>query len=407
MEKIISTSRSHRGFIWTLVVIAIFGVGLTFTNYRARAESSESAGGRVITLHDNGTERGFITKKSTLRQAFAEQEIRLDANDRTEPGLDEPLVAGSYQVNVYRARLVLIRDGVAETKILTSYRTGKQIAKQAGMTLNAADKIELSPSRDPIADGAAEVMAVTRATRFSFVFYGKTETSYTLATTVGDMLKERGITMQAADGISPALETAITPDMTVKLWRDGTQTITVQEEVAYTTKQIRDADRERGYKEVQTKGENGSRLVTYEIDTQDGVEVSRKEISSNVTKQPVEQVEVIGVKVAVGSGLTKAKGVYIFTDSLGVSHRETYYDLPMSAVMRNCGMGGYYTVREDGAKVDRDGYVIVAANLANYPRCSVVETSLGQAKVYDTGGFASVHPHGFDLATDWSNYNGS
>lgn len=104
--------------------------------------------------------------------------------------------------------------------------------------------------------------------------------------------------------------------------------------------------------------------------------------------------------------LTVSKGAQIFVDSQGVAHRETYYDLPMNVVIRACGVGGSYSIRSDGAKIDQDGYVLVAANLNSYPRCTVVETSLGPAKVYDTGGFAVRHPYGFDLATDWTNYNG-
>ena len=100
----------------------------------------------------------------------------------------------------------------------------------------------------------------------------------------------------------------------------------------------------------------------------------------------------------------------MFTDSRGITHRETYYDLNMKGVMqiaaRECGVSPVYTVRADGAKVDQDGYVIVAAHLGNYPRCSVVETSIGAGKVYDTGGFAARHPHGFDLATDWTKADG-
>ena len=77
----------------------------------------------------------------------------------------------------------------------------------------------------------------------------------------------------------------------------------------------------------------------------------------------------------------------------------------MSGVMGFCGKSGY-TVREDGAKVDDEGYVIVAANLDRYPRCSVVETSLGLGKVYDTGTFAATNPEQFDLATDWTRRDG-
>lgn len=105
--------------------------------------------------------------------------------------------------------------------------------------------------------------------------------------------------------------------------------------------------------------------------------------------------------------LTASKGAQVFVDSEGVAHRETYYDLPMNIVIGTCGAKGKYKIRSaDGAKVDQDGYVLVAANLNSYPRCSVVETSLGPGKVYDTGGFAAVHPYGFDLATDWTNRDG-
>jgi hypothetical protein len=191
----------------------------------------------------------------------------------------------------------------------------------------------------------------------------------------------------------------------VELWRNGKQTITEEVDIQFDTEQVQDADRPVGYREIKTPGVPGKRTVTYEIEMKNGVEVSRNEINSVTTKEPVSQVETIGVKPN-GSGLTKSKGVMMFTDSNGVTHRETYYDLPMRTVMGNCGAGGIYSVREDGAKVDASGYVIIAAHLGNYPRCSIVETSLGPGKVYDTGGFAQHHPHGFDLATDWTNYDG-
>jgi len=124
----------------------------------------------------------------------------------------------------------------------------------------------------------------------------------------------------------------------------------------------------------------------------------------------VERVKIVESKRVVFTprpdALTASKGAHVFVDSAGVAHRETYYDLPMNVVIGACGAGGSYSIRSDGAKVDQNGYVLVAANLRSYPRCTVVETSLGLGKVYDTGGFALRHPYGFDLATDWTNYNG-
>ena len=101
--------------------------------------------------------------------------------------------------------------------------------------------------------------------------------------------------------------------------------------------------------------------------------------------------------------MTRADGVVI-------ERQETYYDLPMGGVMaianRECGVPSYYEVRADGVKVDSEGYVLVAADLSRYPRCSVVETSLGLGKVYDTGTFVESNPEQFDIATDWTNRNG-
>lgn len=401
------TRVSHHYRIIFSALAALGFVGLLFAmNHQAFAAGTvQTSSEHIITLHDDGVDKGFITKKATLREALKEQKIRLDQLDRTEPGLDEKLVASSYQVNVYRARPVVIRDGSSEVKIITSYRTAKQIAAQASVVLHDEDMVSLQPSRDPIADGVAEVLSITRATPFTFTFYGKQQQGYTMARTVADMLKEKGISMESVDGISPALSAPIVPNMTIKLWRDGVQTITQEEDVKFTTKQIYNVDQPVGYTSIKTPGENGRRTVTYEISTQNGVEVSRKEINSVTTKQATEQVEEVGAK-ASANGLTKSRGVVVSVDSKGVAHRETYYDLKMNVVMRNCGAGGVYSVRADGVKVDKEGYILIAANLARYPRCSIVETSLGLGKVYDTGGFVAHHPDGFDLATDWSNYDG-
>jgi hypothetical protein len=79
----------------------------------------------------------------------------------------------------------------------------------------------------------------------------------------------------------------------------------------------------------------------------------------------------------------------------------------MNVVATLCpGNGGYYKVRKDGAKVDSEGYVMIAANLSRYPRCSIVETSMGPGKVYDTGSFAAGSPEQYDLATDWTSADG-
>ena len=303
MDKIIArSSHRYRLLFAVLSALAILSI-IVFTSYRVNADSAAPAADEhIITLHDNGTDKGFITKKSTLRAALAEQHIRVDSKDLIEPGIDSKLVASSYQVNIYRARPVAIHDGQIETKVITAYRTASQIAGVAGIALHDEDITKLSPSSNPLADGAAEVMTITRATAFSFSFYGKVEPAYTQAKTVGDMLKEKHITMGPKDGVSPSLSTSITAGMSIRIWRDGVQTVTQDEDVAFDTKTIQDADQPVGYHQVQTPGVNGRRTVTYEISMQSGNEVSRKEINSVTTKQPTQEVVVVGTKATLPPG---------------------------------------------------------------------------------------------------------
>lgn len=187
------------------------------------------------------------------------------------------------------------------------------------------------------------------------------------------------------------------------------QTIQQREEIqnqliGFNVKQIKSYAHKIGYKEIKRTGVNGKKAIYYTSSVRgDGVIFDKKHTGEKIISQPIEQIEIIGAKSP--NALTKAKSAQIFTDSKGVAHRETYYDLPMNVVIGACGSASY-SVREDGAKIDQEGYVLVAANYSNYPRCSVVETSLGPGKVYDTGGFAKRHPHGFDLATDWTDNNG-
>ena len=89
----------------------------------------------------------------------------------------------------------------------------------------------------------------------------------------------------------------------------------------------------------------------------------------------------------------------------GPTNQETYYNLPMRKVIQSMVNRGYseeeypYWVREDGVKMLGD-YVMVAADLELHPKGTIVETSLGQGIVCDTGDFAKYGDI-YDIAVDW------
>ena len=97
----------------------------------------------------------------------------------------------------------------------------------------------------------------------------------------------------------------------------------------------------------------------------------------------------------------------ILTATLGTvqynGHKETYYNLPMERVTENArknGVNGAYWLRDDGVKM-YGHYVIVAAPFDVHPYGSIVETSLGEGIVLDTGAFAVTNKNQIDIATGW------
>jgi hypothetical protein len=233
----------------------------------------------------------------------------------------------------------------------------------------------------------------------TFYDRGAEQSVLTRASTVGEALKAAGIEVDPNDIIDPTIDTRFTTSyVDVIIYRsrpvavaDGNIRQTVMTPVQSPNEILKAAN-------LQALGAEDKATFSYDTTGTKGM------IVLNVERAKLEPQR--AVFVPKPNALTRSKGAHVFVDSSGVAHRETYYDLPMNIVIRACGPNGSYTVRSDGAKIDQDGYVLVAAGLSAYPRCTIVETSLGPGKVYDTGGFALRHPYGFDLATDWTNYNG-
>lgn len=102
-----------------------------------------------------------------------------------------------------------------------------------------------------------------------------------------------------------------------------------------------------------------------------------------------------------GQGYTSSSTVCDnpLTPSMGVKyfngHRETWYS---QRVLPGNGLNipGRH-VASDGTIRDKDGYIVLASDLSYAPRGTIIQTSLGLGKVYDTGcAYGTI-----DIYTDW------
>ena len=273
--------------------------GLFFVN-QALADATKpaaKAGEKLVTIYDRGAEKTIVTKARTIREALKLAKFSIDERqDVVEPSLDSEMVAEKYNINIFRARPITIVDGNKRLKITTAEQTPALIAKTAGIEVFEEDKTTLSNSDNMAVDGANMVMKIDRASMVNFVLYGKESVIRTHAKTVGELLKEKNIDPKKDDTLSVDRSAKIIPGMKIELWRNGKQTITAEEDVKFETEKVQDANRDSGYREVKQAGVNGKKNVTYEIEMKNGVEVSRKEIASVVTKEPKKQIEIVGTK---------------------------------------------------------------------------------------------------------------
>ena len=147
-------------------------------------------------------------------------------------------------------------------------------------------------------------------------------------------------------------------------------------------------------------------VVTEEVTTEEVTEEPTTEKQKEYRDAPTQQTTEVATEASAPTeyytpsegSLTAFSGVNYYGEQ-----KETYYNLPMDQVVanaHNAGIEGEYWVREDGCKMLGD-YVMIAANQSVHPYGTVVDTSLGQGIVVDTGSFAIGNPTAVDIATDW------
>ncbi len=176
-----------------------------------------------------------------------------------------------------------------------------QIIEDIDVLLYPEDKISVFPDLYMEMGGK---ITIERAPKIVLIDGKKKSVVRSWANTVDELLKEKNIELGQDDKIIPALTDVVKEGAEIKINRVAKTVIVEKKEIAYKTIKKNDPDLEKGNKKVETKGINGSKDVSYEVTRIDGEEVSRKLIKTEVTKEVVDEVLIIGTKVVVyGSGI--------------------------------------------------------------------------------------------------------
>ena len=252
-----------------------------------KVEAHES---HVISLYIDGRNVDVPSQAKTVGEFIEKSKIDIGEFDSVEPDKATAIEVNSFRVRVSRARAYTVLDGKKELAALSAHTSARLIAESAGLTLAAADKVDFLPIGQVSQLDIGRVVQIVRSKQVFFSLYGSPQTINTNSQNVEEILKELGIQPAVDDEVSPALTTPITDGTRVFVNRKGISVVTENVVIAPSTQYVEDQDLTLGSTAVRDPGRSGKKVVTYEITTENGIEISRKEISSIVVEQPLTKI---------------------------------------------------------------------------------------------------------------------
>ena len=123
---------------------------------------------------------------------------------------------------------------------------------------------------------------------------GKTLEFLTTARTVEELFEKEGLVLDKYDACEPSRDAPITDGITITVRRGESRTVTEKIELDYETDYENTSSLTRGSSQVKTYGQKGEKEIVYEVILLEGKEISRKQVSEKITKEPVNEVVLVG-----------------------------------------------------------------------------------------------------------------
>ncbi len=255
-----------------------------------------------------------MNRKSLCKDLFAQ--IKKLAQKRT---IAIHSVWGSLGILILIAAVCLPLFGFVMTKDVTIYDNGREMKVTTGrsyveellaeqnITLRTGDRI--SEPLDAGLKNNSEIV-IERAKKIVLTADGITRDIYSCEPILSAALQDCGVTLGEYDEIEPNLETTVTDEMNVTIFRVRVYEETKTEAIPHGVVTRANPDKKAGYQAVISEGQDGSESVTYRVITRDGQEAARDVVAKTVLTEAKDRV--------VEKGVQGSKVVAASTEELNV-----------------------------------------------------------------------------------------
>lgn len=192
---------------------------------------------QTLVVRIDGNVREVVTRADTVQGVLDELQINLSEGDRISLPLTSTIREGQ-QIDIDLARNVVVTFGSETLVIRTPFTHPLDILNALGIFPQADDYIEIDKTITTLASlpnwtvPVSEVV-VRSAFNVQLIDGQSPITLRTTAATVGDLLFEQGITLYAADTLTPSLESPLSEGLAITVSRSKAVTI-VADGTAFT-----------------------------------------------------------------------------------------------------------------------------------------------------------------------------
>jgi uncharacterized protein YabE (DUF348 family) len=243
---------------------------------------------RTVTIDYDGHVATVDGYGASVGDLLAYHHIEVGPDDLVQPAASASVRDGG-EVVVRTSRDVTVEiDGETTTFPTTARTVGELLSAMGprgdGAVASASRSAVLG--RDPVRVSTVKTVQVA--------VDGSVLPIRTSQSTVRDVLDAAGISLNKHDRTSVPPDAAAVDGMVVLVSRGDAGSDTKTEVIPFETETVESDELPKGYEVVRTAGVPGERVTTYRVRTLDGTEIERTVKSREVTREPVDEVIVVG-----------------------------------------------------------------------------------------------------------------
>lgn len=269
-------------------ILAAAGAAVVLTGGAVGAAQLDKS----VNLSVDGTASTAHVFGSTVADVLDSQGISVKPGDVVVPAVDSSISDGQTIIVKYTRLLTITIDG--KTRQL---RTTETTVDGALLALGLrGDGARLSVSRSQTIGRQGLTLTVVTPKAVTVTVDGKTTTKTIAAASVGEALTQLGVRLGKADKVNPPVTTPLTTGAKIAVQRVQTKDQQVTEAIPFATTKQPSGDLFTDQTKVLRAGVAGVRTRTVRSNVVDGKVVSTQDLSSQVTKAPVDQIVLVGTK---------------------------------------------------------------------------------------------------------------